>query len=183
MKIFGKKIFLTIGLFFIASITANSAIVDLNARTTTTSNPVLLNLTAGTYDVSPFAGTYTAWNAWNNVSGCDNNGENCSKGWINTYSIDTPETGPFITGDSNIRYLTADLALLNALSASFTLLSDATVKFFISDSNYTDNIGGISLNVTLARPNEVPIPAAAFMFAPALLGFLGLRRRAKNTVT
>jgi len=30
---------------------------------------------------------------------------------------------------------------------------------------------------------EVPIPAAAFMFAPALLGFLGLRRRAKNTAT
>ncbi|HHA19654.1 MAG TPA: hypothetical protein ENK70_08120, partial [Methylophaga sp.] len=29
---------------------------------------------------------------------------------------------------------------------------------------------------------EVPIPAAAFMFAPALLGFMGLRRRAKNTI-
>ncbi|MFT7413416.1 MAG: hypothetical protein ACI9FO_000060 [Methylophagaceae bacterium] len=27
-----------------------------------------------------------------------------------------------------------------------------------------------------------PIPAAAFMFAPALLGFMGLRRRAKNAV-
>jgi hypothetical protein len=27
-----------------------------------------------------------------------------------------------------------------------------------------------------------PIPAAAFMFAPALLGFIGLRRRAKNAV-
>jgi len=30
--------------------------------------------------------------------------------------------------------------------------------------------------------SEVPIPAAAFMFAPALLGFLGFRRKAKNTV-
>jgi len=28
--------------------------------------------------------------------------------------------------------------------------------------------------------SAVPIPAAAFMFAPALLGFMGLRRRAKN---
>jgi hypothetical protein len=28
--------------------------------------------------------------------------------------------------------------------------------------------------------NPVPIPAAAFMFAPALLGFLGLRRRSKR---
>jgi hypothetical protein len=30
--------------------------------------------------------------------------------------------------------------------------------------------------------SEVPIPAAAFMFAPALLGLMGLRRRAKNKV-
>ena len=30
--------------------------------------------------------------------------------------------------------------------------------------------------------SAVPIPAAAFMFAPALLGFLGLRRRAKSIV-
>jgi len=28
--------------------------------------------------------------------------------------------------------------------------------------------------------NQVPVPAALFMFAPALLGFMGLRRRAKN---
>lgn len=35
-------------------------------------------------------------------------------------------------------------------------------------------------NITVTSVSEVPIPAAAFMFAPALLGFLGLRRRAKN---
>jgi len=32
------------------------------------------------------------------------------------------------------------------------------------------------------KPGAVPIPAAAFMFAPALLGFMGLRRKAKKTV-
>lgn len=179
---FGKKIFITLGLFFIASITANAATVDLDARSTTTSNPVLLNLTAGTYDVTPVKRAYTAWNAWSTVSGCDNSGENCSTGWINTYSIDTTETSPFITGDSSFRYRTADQALLNALSTTFTLLSDATVKFFISDNPYTDNSGGMSLNVTPSGLGQVPLPAAAFMFAPALLGFLGLRRRAKNTI-
>jgi len=35
---------------------------------------------------------------------------------------------------------------------------------------------------TSAPIGEVPIPAAAFMFAPALLGFMGLRRKAKNSV-
>ena len=32
-------------------------------------------------------------------------------------------------------------------------------------------------------PSTVPVPAAAFMFAPALLGFLGLRRKAKNSAS
>jgi len=31
-------------------------------------------------------------------------------------------------------------------------------------------------------PSAVPVPAAAFLFAPALLGFLGLHRKTKNTV-
>jgi len=30
---------------------------------------------------------------------------------------------------------------------------------------------------------QVPLPAAVFMFLPALLGFMGLRRKAKNTLT
>jgi hypothetical protein len=36
----------------------------------------------------------------------------------------------------------------------------------------------VSLDINSA-PNAVPVPAALFMFAPALLGFLGLRRKAK----
>jgi hypothetical protein len=33
----------------------------------------------------------------------------------------------------------------------------------------------------LYKVSPVPIPAAAFLFAPALLGFMGLRRKAKNS--
>ncbi|PHS31373.1 MAG: hypothetical protein COA95_06120 [Methylophaga sp.] len=174
MKMLGKKIFMAIGLFFIASIAANAATVDLNAETA--SNAVMLDLTAGTYNVTAYAGTYTAWNAWGNTYGCDGNGANCTHGWINNYSIDTPETGSFLT-TNGMRYETAELALLNALSVTFTLLSDATVKFFIQDAPYGDNVGGISLMV---NPSAVPVPAAAFLFAPALIGFMGLRRKAKS---
>ena len=39
-----------------------------------------------------------------------------------------------------------------------------------------DNIGILLDNVSVSA---VPIPAAALLFAPALLGFMGLRRRAK----
>jgi len=41
----------------------------------------------------------------------------------------------------------------------------------------------LAFHAVVANPSAVPIPAAAFMFAPALLGFLGLRRRAKSTAT
>lgn len=169
-----KNMFILLGLLILTPFSANAAVVNLNALTTTTANPVELNLTAGTYTVTPFEGNYTSWNAWGPTAGCDNNGANCTRGWINNYSINTPELGTFLLSDGG-RYATPELALINALSTTFTLLSDATVKFFISDAPYTDNVGGMSLNVS-----QVPVPAAAFLFAPALVGFFGLRRKAKQ---
>ena len=170
-----KKILLATIIFGLSA-QVNAATVNLNAKLTTLSNAVVLNLTAGTYNVSPFAGTYTAWNAWNNTEGCTN-GDDCSVGWINNYSIMTPTETINIFTSSTYKYQTQQLALLSALSTTFTLSSDSAVKFFISDSNYGDNAGGMSLNVS-----PVPIPAAALLFAPALLGFMGLRRKAKNSV-
>jgi hypothetical protein len=40
-----------------------------------------------------------------------------------------------------------------------------------------DSLGG---SLDAVSVSAVPVPAAAFLFAPALLGFMGLRRRAKN---
>jgi len=177
MTLFSKKTLSILGLFIIAPITANAATVDINAKTNTSDNPVELFLTAGTYNVNPFEGVYESWNAWGRVKNC--NGDICGNGWINNYSITTPTDTIFTS--NRTRYRTADLALLNALSTSFTLSSDATVKFYIRDSYYRDNIGGISLDVS-ADISSVPVPAAAFLFAPALLGFMGLRRKAKNAV-
>jgi hypothetical protein len=171
-----KRLFL-LGLLVLAPMTVNAAVVDLTAKNINNLNAVELNLAAGTYNVNPFAGTFTAWNAWGKTTGCDVAGENCSKGWINSYSIETPETGVMLITD-HARYSTSELALLNSISSTFTLLADATVKFFINDSYFKDNIGGMSLNVM--NVSEVPVPAAALLFAPALLGFMGLRRKAKN---
>ena len=42
-----------------------------------------------------------------------------------------------------------------------------------------DSLGG---NLDAVSVSAVPLPAAAFLFAPALLGFMGLRRKAKNTI-
>lgn len=178
MKSFSKNLLIALGFLVMAPLTANAATVHLDAKTNTSSNAVQLNLKAGTYSITPFKDdTYTAWNAWSSVTGCSADGTGCSKGWVNNYSFTTPSGTTNVRTSDTSRYATADLALLNALSSTFTLLSDATVEFFISDTFYRDNIGGMSLNVS-----AVPVPAALFLFAPALLGFMGLRLKAQKTV-
>ena len=59
---------------------------------------------------------------------------------------------------------------------SFTqtvMLTAGTQYFFLLDG--IKNVAGYSLSVS-----AVPIPAALWLFAPALLGFFGLRRKAQN---
>lgn len=77
-------------------------------------------------------------------------------------------------------------------SQAFNLASNAAwANIFISLVNVNDgdklsfshaggdNVGIMLDNVSVAAVSAVPIPAAAFLFAPALLGFMGLRRKAK----
>jgi hypothetical protein len=175
MTLFSKKIFILLALFIMAPITENAATVDLDAVINTNPNPVELKLKGGTYKVTPIAGrTFAAWNYWGRTNGCSC-GADCRRASLNNYSITTPTESIFMSdGD---RYSTPTLALLNALSTTFTLTKTTIVNFFIPDQPYRDNLGGMSLNVS-----EVPVTAAAFLFSPALLGFLGLRRKTKNTV-
>ncbi|HDY84644.1 hypothetical protein LCGC14_0484370 [marine sediment metagenome] len=70
-------------------------------------------------------------------------------------------------------------------SSNFITLSGASLGNL--DKLVFDGIGlegGFELDNLVLGPavSAVPIPAAAFLFAPALLGFMGLRRKAKNTV-
>ena len=55
------------------------------------------------------------------------------------------------------------------------LLGDSAGNGGFLGYGYVDNF-----QYGAGTPGQVPIPAAAFMFAPALLGFMGLRRKAKN---
>lgn len=72
-----------------------------------------------------------------------------------------------------------------AISAAVldAILADGMLNIFV---NLADDVGLFQppnfVEVTLSYNSgvsEVPVPAALFMFAPALLGFLGLRRRTK----
>ncbi|SFJ77001.1 hypothetical protein [Methylophaga sulfidovorans] len=55
----------------------------------------------------------------------------------------------------------------------------AGLTFRDNNDSYGVRYMDLSYN-SVAGVSEVPIPAAALMFAPALLGFMGLRRKAKQ---
>ncbi|MEO1657235.1 MAG: hypothetical protein AAFR65_05890, partial [Pseudomonadota bacterium] len=59
---------------------AATMVVDINSRPS--DNGVTVTLDAGVYELSFVEGMYDAWNAWGRNSGCDSNGENCSRGWL-----------------------------------------------------------------------------------------------------
>lgn len=58
----------------------------------------------------------------------------------------------------------------------------ATTNIALTQWTLDDNQSSVTVNIP-PPPSQVPIPAAAALFAPALLGFLGLRRKTKNTLT
>lgn len=61
------------------------------------------------------------------------------------------------------------------LAGSYTISGIAIVPF-------QNGRGALRLDTLASQVSAVPIPAAALLFAPALLGFIGLRRKAKNII-
>jgi hypothetical protein len=58
--------------------------------------------------------------------------------------------------------------------------SEGTWSGAFDQSIYWEGTG--TFNFRSNAPSAVPLPATAFLFAPALLGFMSLRRKAKNSV-
>jgi hypothetical protein len=84
--------------------------------------------------------------------------------------------------DQTIRQYTAMMDYYNGVLKDGT--TSTLVTSFAHGSEVDNSIPSANIASFLVRDSLIatPIPAAAFMFAPALLGFMGLRRRAKNAV-
>ena len=124
-------------------------IVNLDA---TNEEPVVKFFKAGTYEVRVIGksqgGRYEAWSRWENN---DTYGTFIT-GWLNAYTIYSPEFKEIDIGDINQTYETKEAALAAAKtrgSSTFTLNSDGEVKFYLKDEKgkYKDNRDGLSLAV------------------------------------
>lgn len=152
---------------------AQAEIVNLNSRDT--NNPITLNLEAGLYEVTTFAGDYTAWNPWGYVSGCTTDSD-CNTGWRNTYKISSSQFDDISAGSAP-KYRTAEIALANAPLQIFVLTQSADVTFGIYDSYYSDNTGGLSLDIQRVAAVPEPSTYALMLGGIGLVGFMAARRR------
>lgn len=182
MSLRSRVLAILILLNFAMTVQAVPTIVNVNARTNSGSNPVIVSLAAGTYDVVPIGvadgGAYDAWNPWGFVS---HPGSGTGYGWIHAYSIDSDQF-PLTSFYSGVRYAIPTEALADATSTSFTLATAGDVLFYVGDTYYGDNIGGVSLLVgepgPAIPPCAVPVPGALVLVAvgAALVGHPCCRR-------
>jgi hypothetical protein len=150
---------------------ASSETVVLDS--TVEDNAVSLSLDAGSYYIEYVSGS---WNAWEDVAGCDQNGEYCARGWLNSYFFHNAESSGLVS--DGILYATsaqAEAAGVARGPLQFTLTQADELTLQIPDNLFTDNSGSIMLSV-----RAVPEPSEAVMILSglALIGALTRRRMA-----
>jgi hypothetical protein len=127
------------------SAAADEVIVNIDARTNNELQPISRSFGPGTYDVTPIGmdqgGSYNAY-MYDKAQ---------PDSWVHAYTISSSQFPTLWRGDGR-NYLTGEEALAHAEKAEFELSAPGDVQFYIEDTLFEDNIGGISLKVV---PREI----------------------------
>jgi hypothetical protein len=116
----------------------------------------------------------TAWRAWDSTTCTNPAGDATCRGWLTNFRVELGVGSGNFTTFTSMRFPTATGAL-NAFTP-IELTGFESYGFKINDSNYGDNAGGLSFDVTV-RQSAVPVPATLGLLA---LGFLALRKSATS---
>ncbi len=157
---------------------AQAQIIDIGSAHDTGTT---VSLAAGDYALTfTDAGAFAAWNPWgrNVVSGCNAEGSACAQGWTDAYAVIAGAQRLAFAGTGGF-FSTESAALAAGLASAPDLLhldSATDVKFYIADSYYGDNVGGVS--VALSAVGAVPEPSTYALLLAGLagIGFVARRR-------
>ena len=137
-------------------------ILDLSAVANGHLQPVVVNLQPGLWRVLPIGstggGAHEAWHAWNGQNlGCGATPGACTQGWMWNYFVQCPgmpavKVGAVMPGFGAPKFATAAEAHARAREHWFPLDNPTAVSFWIGDSSYFDNLGGVSLLLQSAAP-------------------------------
>jgi hypothetical protein len=184
--------YLSLLILLLAPASATALIIDIDARWEYWNYnylPILFD--AGTYQITPIGiadgGKFDAWNAWGWGATTDCNALGvCSRGYLNSYSFgrigehnfvyEIATAGGLMSDGTALAYATPALALSHATSYTFSITEPTQLYFYVRDGEtwYSDNAGGMSLNVS-----PIPEPGIASMLLAALMpvAFLARLRR------
>lgn len=148
------------------------------------SDYILIDWKQGNQTYNPFGGNATKGLSISRVEGALSS----TDAWIHSGNLTELQRATNLgnTGWADNTTYTFDLIFTSSLIEVFV---DGTKELSISGMFNNGSFGFYNFSqsnvlyagITQATAPAVPVPAALFLFAPALLGFMGLRRKAKAT--
>jgi len=177
-----KKILLSV--LLLASFCANAAVISFGPTSAGGSGPLITfdNLVTPTSIIGDAIITLNIKGDFNSVSEyADVSLDGFSLGRIfDNNTANDAFNFTFDVGNQHQSIMTGSAIIANSDFASLILDGLLNLSFNTSSAvDYKGSVTHLSGTITFNEVSAVPVPAALFMFAPALLGFFGLRRKLK----
>jgi len=168
-----KVMFMIVGMFFSLSVSAGSMVLTntFDSSDDLPANPAVVSGLNTAVSIHADSGAFLT-------------GSSIDDSWNMFVTDDVPGWNFGITSNQDASPFTATISDGSGVLATFNGITGDILFYynFLTSGEFTLRVFGVasttgqtSYDVDI---NEVPVPAALFLFAPALLGFFGLRRKA-----